>query len=253
MIDAAIDIFTPLVPTVFYKRIRPVVERTLFIVHKKKMMMLHSLFIKRGDLVFDVGAHEGYLTEIFLALGARVVSIEPQSRCVAVLEQKFSNNSKVIIVPKGLHDSETEMPLHISEKRPGIATFSDEWMTTLFVGQGYSRTIKVQTTTLDNLVDEFGKPSFCKIDIEGWELNALRGLTKKISAISFEFSFEFLDKAKQCCDCLKTLGAIRCNYSLDHDYLLQEKWMSENEMFEKLYGMKDLVRDILGDIYVMLE
>ena len=33
--------------------------------------------LKPGDLIFDVGANEGFKTAIFLRLGARVVCIEP--------------------------------------------------------------------------------------------------------------------------------------------------------------------------------
>ena len=35
-------------------------------------------FVKRGDLVFDIGAHVGDRVAAFRRLGARVVAVEPQ-------------------------------------------------------------------------------------------------------------------------------------------------------------------------------
>lgn len=249
MSKTAIDICTPLVPSFFYNSVRPVVERTQFLLRKKKMLQLHSQFIRSGDLVFDIGAHEGYFAELFLALGARVICVEPQARCIAVLERKFGRNPNVVIVPKGLNDTATEMVMHICKKRPGIATFSDEWKTEKFGDQPWDGQIKVPTTTLGSLVDEFGTPAFCKIDVEGWELNVLLGLTKKIKAISFEFAHEFLGRAKKCCDHLSTLGTIRCDYSLSHDFVLQGRWTSPELMFQQMSRLKAHI----GDIYVTVE
>ena len=46
-------------------------------------------FIKTGNLVFDVGANYGNRVEIFVALGAKVVAIEPQLKCVKFLKKKY--------------------------------------------------------------------------------------------------------------------------------------------------------------------
>ena len=42
------------------------------------MDRLYSSFVKRGDLVFDIGAHVGDRVAAFRRLGARVVAVEPQ-------------------------------------------------------------------------------------------------------------------------------------------------------------------------------
>jgi len=36
-------------------------------------------------------------------------------------------------------------------------------------------------------IETFGKPFYCKIDVEGWELDVLKGLSQPIPLISFEF------------------------------------------------------------------
>lgn len=44
---------------------------------KNKIKKLFQ-FIKKNDLCFDIGANEGDQTSLFLELGAKVVSVEPQ-------------------------------------------------------------------------------------------------------------------------------------------------------------------------------
>ena len=50
------------------------------------MDRLYGGFVRRGDLVFDVGAHVGDRVASFRRLGARVVAVEPQPAMVKVLE-----------------------------------------------------------------------------------------------------------------------------------------------------------------------
>jgi hypothetical protein len=45
----------------------------------------------------------------------------------------------------------------------------------------------VPVVTLDAAIKTFGRPFYCKIDVEGWELEVLKGLTQPIPLISFEF------------------------------------------------------------------
>src|SRR5690348_1001773 len=42
-----------------------------------------------GDLIFDIGANEGYKAEVFLELDARVVCVEPDVENLKALRAKF--------------------------------------------------------------------------------------------------------------------------------------------------------------------
>jgi hypothetical protein len=55
--------------------------------HRLRMRRFHAPFIKKGDLVFDVGAHIGRYSEVFADLGGRVISIEPNPRCCEQLRR----------------------------------------------------------------------------------------------------------------------------------------------------------------------
>ena len=43
-------------------------------------------------------------------------------------------------------------------------------------GLEFSRSVSVETTTLEQLIKSYGMPFFIKIDVEGHELSVLRGL-----------------------------------------------------------------------------
>jgi FkbM family methyltransferase len=44
----------------------------------------------------------------------------------------------------------------------------------------------VPVTTLDKAIDEFGVPTFCKIHVEGFESDALKGLSKPIPLLALD-------------------------------------------------------------------
>src|SRR5262245_55918355 len=56
----------------------------------RRMQAFYSSFLAPGDLCFDVGANIGNRVKIFLAIGARVVAVEPQRECARVLESAFA-------------------------------------------------------------------------------------------------------------------------------------------------------------------
>ena len=49
------------------------------------MDALYRRFVKRGDLVFDIGAHVGDRVAAFRRLGAKVVAVEPQPALASAL------------------------------------------------------------------------------------------------------------------------------------------------------------------------
>ena len=62
----------------------------------------------------------------------------------------------------------------INSQNPLVSTFSDHWDKGRFSNKYWDKSIKIQTTTIDQLIKDYGKPKFIKIDVEGFELNVLK-------------------------------------------------------------------------------
>ena len=73
-------------------------------------------------------------------------------------------------------------------------------------GLEFNQTKLVVTTTIDELIAQYGSP-FVKIDVEGHELNALRGLQRPVPYLSFEVNLpEFRPEGLQCIRVLAELA-----------------------------------------------
>jgi len=219
---------------------------------KKKRIAFYSQFLKKGDLCFDIGANIGNRTEIFLDIGCPVVAVEPQKECIDYMKKKFIDRSEIIFVQKAIDAEIGEKELFMCPV-DYTSSMSQEWISALkqsgrCESYDWKQVAKVPTTTLDELISTHGKPAFCKIDVEGFELNVLRGLTKAIPFLSFEFTQECLDNAKKCIEYLSSLGNPVFNFSYGELMeLVLHKWVETSEMIDLLKTVKERTS---GDIYV---
>ena len=219
---------------------------------KNKEQLFPGNLFKNGDTVFDVGAHIGEKTGVFLAHGAKVICFEPQPDCVKVLRERYGRNTNVVIVEKGLADATGEMELSICSQANTISTFSDQWKKGRFSDYQWDKSISVEVTTLDNAVETYGLPQYVKIDAEGFEYQILCGLSRPIPYISFEFTIEFLDNAKRCVSLLEDLGYNYFNFAIgESSRLVLVEWVSSGMLFEKTEGVDDKL--LWGDIYAKFE
>lgn len=218
---------------------------------KPKQKKLYEQFIKPGSLCFDVGANVGNRTAIFLELGAKVVMIEPQKECYKALEKRFP---KLPLIKKGLGEKESTEKLYVSDVSL-ISSFSknhvDMMQEDRFKGANWDKTIDIEMTTLDNLIKEFGIPDFCKIDVEGYEFDVLKGLSQPVKAMSIEYIVpENKEVVLNCIKHLNKLGKIECN--LSHGETMEfhlPTWKNGDEM-EQYVQKQDFINTSYGDIYI---
>jgi hypothetical protein len=111
--------------------------------------------------------------------------------------------------------------------------------------------IEIDTTTLDALIEQFGRPAFVKIDVEGAEPLVLAGLTRAVPALSFEYLPRALDHVRAAIDRLGALGECRFNWSQGESYRLAEpSWLDGTELLARLHSAEARRRS--GDIYVRM-
>lgn len=215
------------------------------------ILEFYSSMIQEGDVCYDIGANMGSKTDIFLSLGASVVCVEPQPECVKELKRKYRFHKIVTIVAQGLSDEEGVQSLALCAQAPTIATFSDRWRTGRFRDYHWDETITIPMTTLDLLIERLGPPHFCKIDVEGYELLVLRGLSYPVPIISFEFTKEFKCDIKPITEHLMSIGPYEFNYCLGEEPGFKlPSWTDPPALIESLSSIDDPL--LWGDIYARI-
>jgi FkbM family methyltransferase len=220
------------------------------------MDRLYGQFVRPGDLVFDVGAHVGDRIGAFRRLGARVVAVEPQPALVSTLKLIYGRDRAVAIEPVAVGAATGTIDLKLNVDNPTVSTASEEFLRAAegavgWEGQAWTRTIRVPLVTLDALSARHGVPAFIKIDVEGFEAQALAGLTRPPPALSFEFTTIQRDVAATCLKRCAALGYTRFNAMLGESHaLVHPEWVSAEEIAAWLDALPQRANS--GDIYASL-
>jgi FkbM family methyltransferase len=220
------------------------------------MQRLYADFVRPGDLVFDVGAHVGDRVRTFRRLGARVVAVEPQPALAKVLRLFYGRDPlvKIEAAAVGRQVGTTELSLNV--QNPTVSTASSDFIAAArnaagWQDQQWTKRIRVPVTTLDALIDAHGTPSFIKIDVEGFEAEALAGLSDAPAALSFEFTMIQRDVAQACIARCAELGYRRFNAALGESQKLEHVgWVEADEMRRWLDALPMQANS--GDIYARL-
>jgi FkbM family methyltransferase len=219
-------------------------------------MSIFENLISSETLCFDIGSNIGKKAELFLSLGAKVLCIEPQLNCVNILNEKFKNNENVKILNIALGEKIDKLDIFISDSDT-VSTMSKDFIEKTSMERFkhiiWNKTEKVNVDTLDNLILLYGMPDFCKIDVEGYEVEVLKGLTKKVRYISVEFTPEIKEKTFDCIHILNNIGEYEYNYSEGESHLFTfSNWISSEEMIDFLKKNNDF-KNSFGDLYARLK
>jgi FkbM family methyltransferase len=220
------------------------------------MDRLYAQFVQPGDLVFDIGAHVGDRVAAFRRLGAKVVAVEPQPALARTLRLIFCLSRKVAIEAVAVGREAGTTALRLNLDNPTVSTASGDFIQAAdgapgWHGQAWTREISVPVTTLDALIARHGLPAFIKIDVEGFEAEALYGLTRTVPALSFEFTTIQRDIAQSALKRCQALGLLRYNAALgESQALVHAQWQSADEIARWLAALP--VEANSGDIYARL-
>lgn len=215
----------------------------------------YKQFVKPGDLVFDVGANVGNRTGPLLALGARVVAVEPQSACIETLKRLYGANPRFTLEACALGPEVGELEMMIADAHT-VSTLSPQMIERTkasgrFADVTWSTRVTVPIRRFDELIERHGTPVFTKIDVEGFEAQVLAGLSKPIPLLSLEFMRELMDVIEACNAHLSTIGDYRWNYGLGEGMTLQTgPWRRFPQLLEELAARPE--KDLWGDVYARL-
>ena len=219
-------------------------------------MNILETIIKDDYLVFDVGCNIGEKAHKFLQLNAKVIGFEPQPKCVKTLLRRFEGNNKIIIEPIGI-DKEKGVSVIYEASHNTISSMSMDFINTVkkerFSDYKWGGKIEINVDTLDNMILKYGKPSYIKIDVEGYELNVLQGLTIPIDIISIEFTPELCQTSVDCIEYLEKInGECVYNYGYREDSVFKfDNWLNKNDLFSYIKSIRDFKYEF-GDIYIKM-
>jgi len=222
----------------------------------RRLQRFYAQFISPGDLCFDLGAHVGNRTRAMLRLGARVVAVEPSPVFARLLRRWNGAQPRVTILEQAVGAFPGESPLLVSRRTPTVTTLSADWMRAVRRDRAFARVSwdhveRVQVTTLDRLIQQFGEPAFCKIDVEGSELAVLNGLTRPLRALSFEYIPATIEVAVGCIERLAALGRYAFNWTVAESTRLRRvDWCDGGEAARRLGALPSGSRS--GDVYARL-
>jgi FkbM family methyltransferase len=161
------------------------------------------------ETIFDLGVHKGEDAEFYLKKGYKVVGVDANADlCQEVRDRLRDFADQLVIINAAI------------AREPGEVTFyrneSTVWGTTMpdwaerNARRGFGNTAeRVKAITMAELIDRFGAPFYCKIDIEGADLIALEGLRdheERPPYVSIESDKDSFRELRREISLLKSLG-----------------------------------------------
>ena len=232
--------------------------RSLLIYNNPKivrpMQRFYRELLRDGDLAFDIGADDGMRARATRAAGARVVALEPQAPFAGYLRVTLPRDIRFLEVAAG--PTETVAKMAVSRRHPTVSSLRSGFAEEAGVKPGFEHVRwdieqHVVVTMLDKLIAEEGVPRYIKIDVEGFELDVLAGLSQPVELISVEYLPGLPHLSNAVIDRLLELGAYRFNSVVgESSAFLWQDWHDGDATKDWLRGLPANASS--GDLYARL-
>jgi FkbM family methyltransferase len=133
--------------------------------------------VRRGSKVLDIGANIGFYTVLLSDLvgkDGRVHAFEPEPVNFKHLSIRAGNRKNVVLVPSAVSDRQHKLVVYTSPK------LNVDHRT--YMVSDFDQAILVDGISIDDYVGGRFAVDFVKIDIQGYEFSALRGMERTIAA-----------------------------------------------------------------------
>ena len=166
---------------------------------------LHDL---KSKTVVDIGANRGQFSLLARELfpEARIIAFEPLPGPAATFQRVFANDSRVRVHNIAIGPESTHTTIHVSARDDSSSLLPiTETQSRIFPGTQETGTTAVEVRRLDEVLkpDEITAPALLKLDVQGYELEALRGceaLLQNFAYVYAECSFMELYKGQALAD-----------------------------------------------------
>jgi FkbM family methyltransferase len=168
----------------------------------------------------------------------------------------YGRDPDVAIEPMAIAAAPGNIELFVNLDNASLTTASSAFVAAASAASGWrgerwpSRLVTT-AITLDQLIERHGEPIFAKIDVEGFEAEALAGLSRPLKAFSFEFTTILRRVAIDCLTLCRVLGPYRYNAALGESQRLAfTQWVDAEALERWLQALPDSANS--GDIYARL-
>ena len=205
--------------------LQKIFNRIIFVLHKiinlieERRLKERQILIPNNSLIFDIGFNIGNFSKSLLKKNStcKILAVEANSDLINTSYNHPAIKKLNLICSNENNQFKT---IYINEKYLGISTVSKQFLKKSRFVRGskkqpslikknsllFDKKLKIKTITLDALIETYGNPFLIKIDVEGHEHEVLKGLTKKVKKITFEWSEEFYSQLKKTIKHLKNIG-----------------------------------------------
>jgi FkbM family methyltransferase len=163
-----------------YQRLFPF-YRFLYPAFKRRQDSVELAWMRRmvrpGNRVLDIGANIGFYTSVLsdlVGLEGHVDAFEPEPTNFKHLSAMAGDRKNVTLVPKAVSDRSGKLLIYTSPKLNVDHR--------AYKVANYEQAIPVEAVSIDDYVRGRFRVDFIKMDIQGYELSALRGMEKTITA-----------------------------------------------------------------------
>jgi len=125
------------------------------------------------DLIFDIGADTGDDTAYYLHKEYRVVAVEPNPASASRLRERFADEisaGRLTLLEVAISTSESAAEFWICDDLPAWSSLDRQMASK---NRSRHHRVFVATCSFRSLLESFGIPLYCKIDIEGSDKTCL--------------------------------------------------------------------------------
>ena len=161
--------------------------------HRRISKYLNELDIEK---IIDIGAHKGEFLENVLKIEKinSFYAFEPQKNIFNELNKKFSKNKKITLFNCAMDEEITKKKLKINQlsTTSSLAEINEKSLYLKFKNfltqakSNFEDEYEVQTNTVDKIFEDISlEKTLLKIDVEGFEINVIKGSQIKLKEIPF--------------------------------------------------------------------